>query len=332
MEFNGTQKIAILLLALGDKFASDVFKRMERSEITAISKVIMELDYVSKEDVESILREFHFALVDGLDVVSGGQDVLKQVLSANLDPETAKYISDALNIETGPIPFQELDRANPKLLAQLLRNEHPQTLALILGHLQPEQASNLLLLLPAPVRPEILMRLARLEAVPEEMLLDVDKVLQSQLIAMGSKEGKKVGGNISVAEILNQVDRATEEEVLAEIEETSSQMAEDIRNLMFVFEDCRFIDDKGIRELLKEANNDDLTLALKGASEELKEMLFKNMSERAGEMIKEELEFMGPTKLSDVEAAQQSIVKLVRQLEAQGKLVVSRGAGGEVFV
>ncbi len=332
MEFNGTQKIAILLLALGDKFASDVFKRMERHEITAISKVIMELDSVSKEDVESILREFHIALVDGLDVVSGGQDVLKQVLSANLDSETAKYISDALNIETGPMPFQELDRANPKLLAQLLRNEHPQTLALILGHLQAEQAANLLLLLPPPVRPEILMRLARLEAVPEEMLLDVDKVLQSQLIAMGSKEGKKVGGNNSVAEILNQVDRATEEEVLAEIEENSVQMAEDIRNLMFVFEDCRFIDDKGMRELLKETSNDDLTLALKGASEEIKEIIFRNMSERASEMIKEELEFLGPTKLSDVEAAQQSIVKLVRKLESQGKLVISRGAGGEVFV
>ncbi len=332
MEYNGTQKIAILLLALGDKFASDVFKRMERNEITSISKVIMELDSVSKEDVEAILREFHVALVDGLDVVSGGQDVLKQVLAANLDAETAKYISDALNIETGPMPFQELDRANPKLLAQLLRNEHPQTLALILGHLQPEQAANLLLLLPPPVRPEILMRLAKLEAVPEEMLLDVDKVLQSQLIAMGSKEGKKVGGNTSVAEILNQVDRATEEEVLSEIEETSVQMAEDIRNLMFVFEDCRFIDDKGMRELLKETSNDDLTLALKGASEELKEIIFRNMSERASEMIKEELEYMGPTKLSDVESAQQAVVKLVRKLESQGKLIISRGSGGEVFV
>ena len=332
MDFTGTQKIAILLLALGDKFASDVFKRMERKEITAISRVIMELDSVSKDDVEAVLREFHMALVDGLDVVSGGQEILKQLLTSNLDAETAKYISDALNIDSGPVPFQELDRANPKLLSQLLRNEHPQTLALILGHLKPEQASNLLLMLPAPVRPEILMRLAHLESVPEEMLLDVDRVLQSQLIAMGSKEGKKVGGSQSVAEILNQVDRATEEEVLAEIEETSVQMAEDIRNLMFVFEDCKFIDDKGMREILKEANNDDLTLALRGASDELKELFFKNMSERAGEMIKEELEFMGPAKLSDVEAAQQSIVRMVRNLESSGKIIISRGAGGDILV
>jgi len=332
MDFTGTQKIAILLLALGDKFASDVFKRMERLEITAISKVILDLDYVSKDDVEAILREFHMALVDGLDVVSGGQDILKQILTANLDPETAKYIADALNLESGPVPFQELDRANPRLLSQLLRSEHPQTLALILGHLKPDQASNLLLLLPPPIRPEILMRLARLESVPEEMLLDVDRVLQSQLIAMGSKEGKKVGGNQSVAEILNQVDRATEEEVLAEIEETSVQMAEDIRNLMFVFEDCRLIDDKGMREVLKEVNNDDLTLAMRGASEELKEVFFKNMSERAGEMIKEELEFMGPAKLSDVEAAQQNVVRMVRDLESAGKISINRGGGGDVLV
>lgn len=230
------------------------------------------------------------------------------------------------------MPFQELDRANPKLLAQLLRNEHPQTLALILGHLKPDQASSLLLMLPPGVRPEILIRLARLESVSEEMIMEVDRVLQSQLIAMGSKEGKKVGGTQSVAEILNQVDRATEEEVLSEIEETSAQMAEDIRNLMFVFEDCKYIDDKGIREILKEINNEDLTLSLRGASDEMKDLFFRNMSDRAANMLKEEMEYMGPTKLSDVEAAQQSIVKTVRNLEAQGKIVVARGGGGDVFV
>ena len=204
-------------------------------------------------------------------------------------------------------------------------------LALILGHLNPDQAANLLTNLPAGVRAEVLMRLARLEAVPEDMLMEVDRVLTSQLIAMGGKEGKKVGGVQSVAEILNAVDRATEEEVLSEIEEDSAQMAEDIRNLMFVFEDCKNIDDRGMRELLKEVPNEQLTLALRGASDELKEKFFKNMSERAGNMIREELEFMGPTKLSDVEGAQQDIVKIVRRLEGENKLVVSRGAG-DVFV
>lgn len=331
MELTGKQRIAVLLLAMGDKFTADVFKRMDRQEIAEISKTIVDLEPVPREDVEDVLREFHESLVEGVDMIAGGSDILKRLLVKNLDPETAKYIMDSLSLETGPAPFRELEQVSPRLLSQILRNEHPQTLALILGHLHPDQAANLLTSLPAGVRAEVLMRLARLEAVPEDMLMEVDKVLTSQLIAMGGKEGKKVGGVQSVAEILNAVDRATEEEVLSEIEEDSAQMAEDIRNLMFVFEDCKNIDDRGVREMLKEISNEDLTLALRGASDDLKEKFFKNMSERAGNMIREELEYMGPTKLSDVEAAQQNIVKIVRRLEAENKLVVSRGAG-EVFV
>ncbi|SCM74719.1 flagellar motor switch protein FliG [Desulfovibrio sp. 86] len=331
MELTGKQRIAVLLLAMGDKFTADVFKRMDRQEIAEISKAIVDLEPVPREDVEEVLREFHESLVEGVDMIAGGSDILKRMLVKNLDPETAKYIMDSLSLETGPAPFRELEQVSPRLLSQILRNEHPQTLALILGHLHPDQAANLLTSLPAGVRAEVLMRLARLEAVPEDMLMEVDKVLTSQLIAMGGKEGKKVGGVQSVAEILNAVDRATEEEVLSEIEEDSAQMAEDIRNLMFVFEDCKNIDDRGVREMLKEISNEDLTLALRGATDDLKEKFFKNMSERAGNMIREELEYMGPTKLSDVEAAQQNIVKIVRRLEAESKLVVSRGAG-EVFV
>lgn len=316
---------------MGDKFTSDVFKRMDRQEIAAISKAIVELDPVPKEIVEDVLREFHEALVAGVDMISGGTDILKRLLMKNLDPETAKYIMDSLNLESGPAPFRELESVSPRLLAQILRNEHPQTLALILGHLHPDQAANLLVNLPAGVRAEVLMRLARLEAVPEDMLMEVDKVLQSQLIAMGGKEGKKVGGVQSVAEILNAVDRATEEEVLSEIEEDSAQMAEDIRNLMFVFEDCKALDDRGTRELLKEISNEDLTMALRGATDDLKEKFFKNMSERASNMIREELEYMGPTRLSDVESAQQTIVKAVRRLEGEGKVVINRGSS-DVFV
>lgn len=332
MDLKGTQKTAVLLLALGDKFTADVFKRIDRHEIMAISRAIVELDPVPKETVEAVLREFHTSLVSGLDVVSGGQDEAKRLLSANLDSETAKYVMDALNLEVGPVPFRELERVSPRLLAQLLRSEHPQTLALILGHMKPDQAANMLTMLPAGVRSEVLMRLAKLESVPEDMLLEVDRVLQSQLIAMGGKEGKKVGGAQSVAEILNQVDRATEEEVMAEIEEESTQLAEDIRNLMFVFEDTKLLDDRGMRELLKEVSNDDLTLALRGSSDELKERFFGNMSERAGNMIREELEFMGPARLSEVEAAQQNIVKVVRRLEGTGKIIINRGGSSDVLV
>ncbi|MEG6505447.1 flagellar motor switch protein FliG [Nitratidesulfovibrio sp. 1201_IL3209] len=330
-QLKGPQKTAILLLALGDKFTSEIFKRMERQEIAAVSKAIVELDTVPKELVEEVLRDFHTALVTGQDMIAGGTEAVKRMLMKNLDSETAKYIMDSLNLDSGPAPFRELGNVSPRLLAQILRNEHPQTLALILGHLHPDKAAELLTNLPSGVRPEVLMRLARLEAVPEDMLMEVDKVLQSQLIAMGGKEGKKVGGVPSVAEILNAVDRATEEEVLAEIEEESSQMAEDIRNLMFVFEDVKALDDRGIRELLKEISNEDLTMALRGSSDDLKEKFFKNMSERAATMIREDLEIMGPTRLSDVEGAQQNIVKTVRRLETEGRIIVGRG-GGDVFV
>ena len=330
-QLSGLEKTAILLLAMGDKFTSEAFKRMERAEITQISKAIMAMDAVPKEDIEMVLREFHYALLSGQDILTGGEDAVKRMLLKNLAGDTAKYIIDELKLEAGSTPFRELGNVSPRILSQILRNEHPQTLALILGHMPAEQAAQLLTNLPAGVRTEVLMRLANLEAVPEDMIEEVDKVLQSQLIAMGGKEGKKVGGVPAVAEILNAVDRATEEEVLSEIEEESSQMAEEIRNLMFVFEDVGGLDDRAIREILKDISNDDLTLALKGASDELKDHFFKNMSARASSMIKEDLEIMGPTKLSDVEAAQQNIVKTVRKLEGEGRIAISRG-GGDVFV
>ena len=327
----GAKKTAVLLLALGEQFAAEVFKRMERQELAAVSRAMVDLETVPKELVEEVLREYYHAMVTGREMIRGGQDAVKRLLLPNVDSETAKYVSDFLNLDTGPAPFREIGKVSPKLLAQILRNEHPQTLALIIGNLQSEQAADLLTNLPAGVRVEVLMRLAKLEAVPEEMLIAVDKVLQSQLIAMGGKEGKKVGGIQSVAEILNAVDRSTEEEVLSEIEEESPSMAEEIRNLMFVFEDVSTLDDRSIREVLKEISNEDLTMALRGSNDELKTLFFKNMSERAANMIREDLEVMGPTRLSDVEAAQQNIVKIVRRLEGEGRIMISRG-GGDVFV
>ncbi len=327
----GAQKTAVLLLSLGDSFATEVFKRMERQEVAMVSRAIMEMEAIDKRVVEDVLREYHHALITGQEIIRGGQETLKRLLANNLDSETTKYVSDMLSLEAGPVPFRELDNVSPRVLAQILRNEHPQTLALIVGHMKTDQGAALLSALPAGVRTEILLRLARLEAVPEDMLMAVDRVLQSQLIAMGGKEGKKVGGVAAVAEILNAVDRATEEEVLSEIEEQSAQMAEEIRNLMFVFEDVKSLDDRAVREILKEISNEDLTMSLRGAPQDLQELFFKNMSERAATMIREDLEIMGPTRLSDVEAAQQNIVKAVRRLEADGRIVVSRG-GSDVFV
>ena len=328
---NGSQKTAILLLSLGEQFASEVFKRMDKKELTAVSKAMVELGTVPKETVEAVLRDYYQSMISGRESIRGGQDAVKRLLLPNLDSETAKYVSDVLNLESGPVPFDEIGKVSPKLLAQILRNEHPQTLALIVGNLPADSGAELLTSLPAGVRTEILLRLANLESVPEEMLMAVDKVLQRQIIAMGGKEGKKVGGVHAVAEILNAVDRATEEEVLSEIEEESPGMSDEIRNLMFVFEDVKNLDDRSVRELLKEISNEDLSMALRGAKDDLRELFFKNMSERAANMIREDLEVMGPTRLSEVEAAQQNVVKIVRRLENEGRVVVSRGSG-DLFV
>ncbi len=330
-KLTGPQKTAILILALGDAFAADAFKKLDRAEITVISRAMAKLDSVDKEQAEEVLREFNQAMTIGKEMLYGGPEQVRKMISASLDSDTARYILDELDFATGPTPFKELGNVSPKILAQILRNEHPQTLALILGHLPPENAGNLLQQLGPGVRAEVLVRLAKLEAVPEEMLMEVDRVLQSQLIAIGGKEGKKVGGVSSVAEILNAIDRATEEEIMADIEEESAQLADEIKQLMFVFEDIMKLDDKGIREVLKEISNEDLTMALKAAPEELREKFFKNLSERAGNMIREDLEIMGPVKLSEVETAQQSIVKQVRRLEAEGRIVIA-GSGGEVLV
>jgi flagellar motor switch protein FliG len=330
-KLTGPQKTAILILALGDAFASEVFKKFERTEITAVSRAMAKLDTVNKDQAEEVLREFNQAMTIGKEMLYGGPEQVRKMISSNLDSDTARYILDELDFDSGPVPFKELGNVSPKILAQILRNEHPQTLALILGHLPPDSAGNLLQNMAPGVRAEVLIRLAKLEAVAEEMLVEVDRVLQSQLIAIGGKEGRKVGGVNSVAEILNAIDRATEEEIMADIEEESAQLAEEIKQLMFVFEDIMKIDDRGIREVLKEISNEDLTMSLKTAPEELREKFFKNLSERAGNMIREDLEIMGPVKLSEVESAQQNIVKQVRRLEAEGRIVIA-GSGGEVLV
>lgn len=330
-KLSGVQKTAILLLALGEEFTTEVFKRLDRREIAKISKAMVEMESVPKETAEEVLKEFNETLTVSKEMLLGGVDVVKKLMS-KVDEETAKYVIDSLELDSDQIPFRELTNVSPKILAQILRNEHPQTLALIIGHLPPEHGADLIAQLPPGVRPEVLMRLAKLESVPEEMLLEVDKVLQSQLIAIGAKEGKKVGGVQAVAEILNAVERSIEEEVMSEIEEESAQLAEEIRQLMFVFEDILQLDDRAVREVLKEISNEDLTLALKTASEELKEKFFSNLSERAANMIREDLEIMGPVKLSEVEAAQQNIVKVVRRLEAEGRIVIGGKGGGDVLV
>ncbi len=330
-ELSGVEKTAILLLALGDKYVQKIFKELTREEIVKVSRAMVDLEKIPKEIVEQVLREFHETFISGSHVIVGGSDQARKLLSKALDGKTVEEIMKNVEYDYRPPPFKGLENFSPTIMAQILSNEHPQTLALILGYLPSQQAAEVLKNLPPGVRPEVLLRLAKLETVPLEMLYEVDSVLREQLEAMGG-EGQKVGGVQAVAEILNSVERSVEEEVLADIEMESPQLAEEIRELMFVFEDIKNLDDRSIREILKEISNEDLTLALKGASEELKQKFFSNLSERAAAMIKEDLEIMGPVRISDVEKAQKNIVKVVRQLEAEGRIVIAGKGGEDVLV
>ncbi len=326
-KLSGIEKTAVLLLAIGEDRAKKVFQHLNEDEILKIGKAMVELKDIPSKVIEEVLQEFTNTFQSGERILPGGEEQAKRFLARIFDEKTAeKLLSKAETTVKAP-PFKELENYSPNLIAQILSHEHPQTLALILGHLSPSHAAEVLKLLPEGIRAEVLMRLAKLESVPLEMLYEVDKVLKEQLEAMGG-EGQKVGGIQAVAEIINALDRSTEEEILSEIEEESPQMAEEIRELMFVFEDIKNLDDRAIREILKEVSNEELTLALKGASDELKEKFFKNLSERAARMIKEDLEIMGPVRLSDVERAQKNIVRIVRKLEAEGRIVLA-GKGGE---
>ncbi|MGL4722548.1 MAG: flagellar motor switch protein FliG [Desulfovibrionaceae bacterium] len=324
-------KVAVVLLSMGDEFIAETFTLMDRQEVADISKAIVNMRNVSQDEVSEIIREFHTELIYSLDAVTGGKEVLKKLLSKTVDTDTAKYISDILQLNTGIVPFKNLANVSVKMLTQVLRDEHPQTLALVLAHLPRDKAADVLSQLPEGLKVEVTKRLATLEPVPEEILLDVDKALQTQIIAMGGTEGRHVGGISTVAEILNATDKATEEVVLAEIEEENPQMAIKIRNLMFVFENILDIDDRGIREILKEIDSKELLLALRSTSEELKNKIFTNMSQRASKMLIEDMEVMGPAKLTDIEEAQQNILKIIRRLEEEGKVIISRG-GGDVFI
>lgn len=330
-KLTGIEKTAVLLLALGEKYVQKIFKELTREEIVKVSRAMVDMEKIPQEIVEDVLKEFNETFLSGSKALVGGPDQARKLLSKALDGESVEEIMKKVEYDYKPPPFKGLESFSPTLMAQILSNEHPQTLALVLGYLPPQQAAEVLRNLPAGVRPEVLLRLAKLETVPLEMLYEVDAVLREQLEAMGG-EGQKVGGVNAVAEILNAVERSVEEEVLADIEMESPQLAEEIRELMFVFEDIKNLDDRSIREILKEISNDDLTLALKGASDELKEKFFSNLSERAATMIKEDLEIMGPVRISDVEKAQKNIVKIVRQLESEGKIVIAGKGGEDVLV
>ena len=327
----GPEKAAIFMLTLGEDFSSQVFKRLEEEEIKIVGRQMAKVDHVDKDDVAALLAEFKTD-VGSEDLYLSGNDLLEQALKRALNTDKATTILEEIRSDWKLTLFQKARKLEPKVLTNFLRNEHPQTIALVMAVLDPSQAAAVLAELKEDVQVEVVMRMSELDKVSPEILVDVDRVLQDELLSVEGMEGQRLGGVESVAEILNNADRALEAMVLEGVEEQRENLADEIRRLMFVFEDLLSLDDRGIMTILKEVSTDDLKLALRTSSSDLQEKIFKNMSSRAVEMLQEDMEIMGPVRVKDVEGAQQAILKIAKRLEQEGKIQLMQGGGDDEYV
>lgn len=324
----GSEKAAVFLLTLGEEFTSEVFKRLDHDEIKTVGRQMSKMDKVDKDDIASLLSEFR-SDEGGDDIYLSGDDLLETAVKKALNSGEASDILNDIRSDWRLTLFTKARKLDPKILVNFLRNEHPQTVALVLAVLEQTQSAAILAELKEEMQVEVVMRMAELDKVSPEILVDIDRVLQEELLSVEGMEGQRLGGVEAVAEILNNADRALEAQILEGVEEQRESLAEEIRRLMFVFEDLMGVDDRGIMSILKEVSTDDLKLSLKTASEELQDKIFGNMSSRAVEMLKEDMEIMGPTRLKDVEMAQQAIIKVAKRLEQEGKVQLMAGGGGE---
>jgi len=331
-KLTGMQKAAVLMVTLGDETASNIFKYLEEDEIQTISREIAITKHVQPEVAEEVMEEFHTMTQARSYISQGGIEYAKKLLIKSVGPEVARKIIDrlvkALESSAG---FTSLERANPQQLSKFIQNEHPQTIALILAHLNASQAAELISSLPEVLRSDVAMRMAGLQEISPEVVRRISLILEQKLEALGSFATEAYGGVRAVAELFNRMERNIGRTVLEKIETENPQLAASIRDLMFVFDDILLIDDNGITEILKRADKKTLTIALKGTSEELQNQFLRNMSSRAVELMKEEMEFMGPVKLKDVEKSQHEVVEIVRQLEEEGVISIG-GGGGEDYV
>ncbi|MBI4665474.1 MAG: flagellar motor switch protein FliG [Nitrospinae bacterium] len=331
---SGPEKAAALLIAVGDDLASKILAEMDENEIQKVSMYMSTMTSVSNELLNNIVEEFVDLIESGRGgYASGGREYLRKVLESALDPKKVGEILDRVtageeeNVGGGLEAVRHLD---PKTVASFLRNEHPQTCAIILAHLDPQHAALVIKELPEKFQSEVTYRIATLERIPPGVIKELDEALAHEFRTTGAMEGSQLGGLESVAEIINSMDHATEVNVLSEIEALNPELAEGIRQRMFVFEDMIKIDDRGMQTILKEIDQNELLVAMKTTSEKLKDKIFANMSERAALMMKEDLETMPPVRLSEVEKAQQSILRVVKRLEEEGKVVLA--GGGEELV
>ncbi len=323
-DITGLRKAAILLLTMDEELSKEVLKELDREEIEAIGKEISRLKFVPDDLVRLVHGDFIKKLDKSGASVADGQNRFKDLIKKSFGGDKAEMYIDSMESKQGT-PGEFLKTCDPRLLANTVRGEHPQTIALIFSILSSKKACEAVGLLPEKIQGEVITRMAYMERVDQSVLRDIENVLRDELQSVVFGEGRQLGGVEVVANILNQMDKTLEEDILGKLEESNPELAERIKQLMFTFEDLSQLDDKGIQILLKEISSEDLSIALKGASDAIKGKIFANMSERAAAMLKEDLEAMGPVRLSDVEQAQVKIAMTAKRLDSEGKIAISRG-------
>jgi len=331
-ELDGITKAAVVLLSVGPDHAGLILKNLASEQIEEVTRELAGLGIIHEKLKNDVLEEFYAVSLANQAGAEGGLEYAKSLLKGSMDPKTAERVLQQIQTQVQRTPFAFLQKAESENLLTFIQDEHPQTIALITCHLPHHKAAEILVGLPQQKQIEVIKRIANMEQTNPEVIREVEKGLESRLATMLTQSMEKAGGVNTVAEILNLADRTSEKAIMEGLEAEDPELVEEIRRLMFVFEDIKMVDDKGIQAVLREVDNSELALALKTASEELQKKIFGNMSERAAALIKEDMEFMGPVRISDVEASQQRIVDIVRRLEESGEIIIAGRGGAEELV
>jgi len=329
----GIRKAAILMIILGEKTSAEILRQMEEDEVQAIGREVAHVTSISSEQSESVLEEFYQVSMAHDYVLKGGIEYARKMLMQAFPPEHAKKLLDRLlkAIRSETASFDTLQKADPQQLARFINSEHPQTIALVLSHLNASQAAGLLISLPAELRADVALRMANLDQISPEIISKIAAIIGQKLKTLGELSRESYGGVRAVSEMFNRLDSTTSKEILEIIEQSSPALVETIRHLMFVFEDLLLLDEGSVKEVLAKVDRKLLTIALKGTSDQLRNHFLAAMSQRGSEMLTEDMDSLGPVKIKEVEAAQQQIISVVRQLEAEGTISL-KGAIGEQYV
>lgn len=331
-QISNKQKAAILLISLGPEVAANVYKHLREDEIEQLTLEIATVRKVDSDDRTNILQEFHDLAIAEEYIAQGGIEYAKEVLQKALGAERALSILEKLTATLQVRPFEFARKANAAQILNFLQNEHPQTIALVLSYLDAKQAAAILSELPQPLRSDVARRVAKMDATSPDVVSSIERMLENKIASTTMVDTTSVGGLDAIVQIINDVDRATERSIMETLEISDPQLAEEIKKKMFVFEDIVMLDNRAIQRVIRDIEQSDLILALRTASEDVRDVIFKNLSKRMVETFKEEMEYAGPVRLRDVEEAQQRIVAQIRRLEDMGEIVVARGGGDDVLV